>query len=269
MNIFYQEMRMDRKSLITWILSLIGTTWLFMLMYPPIAAQMDLFLQMIENFPIEAQRAFGVANFGYSGIIGYYSSILTYILLAGAIQAMNLGVSTLSAEVRAKTADFLYAKPVSRQRIITAKIMAVLAQIVIVNICFVASAWFIVNAMNGDANQTAVNFEIYMLMTGTLAFIQILFVCLGLFVSSFLKRIRTVLPISMGVVFFFYTIYILNQSLENAELAYLSPFGYFDLTKILANGAYESKYLIAMCLLIVIFISLTYRSYMKKDLPSI
>ena len=41
MNILKQELRMGRKSLIIWCISLIGVLSLFMLLYPSISSQLE------------------------------------------------------------------------------------------------------------------------------------------------------------------------------------------------------------------------------------
>lgn len=270
MNIFREEMRRGLKSLITWTLSLIIITFLFMMIYPSMSPQMAEFTKVIESFPVEFRQAFGMTNLTDGGFIGFYSFIFIFVLLAGAIQATNLGVSSLSMEVRDKTADFLYAKPVSRCRIVTAKIASVLAQILIVSVVFILSAWFILAAANrASSTESKLDVTLFFLMTCTLFLLQLIFAGIGLMISAFLRRIRTVLPVSMGVVFFFYTLFILNQTLDSAELGLISPFSYFDLNKIMENKAYDPKYLIVASVLFVICIAATYRIYMKKDLPSI
>lgn len=269
MNVFLQEWRMGRKSLYSWIISLLVLTGFFMMFYNTLSSQMNDLLKLLESFPVEFQQAFGVDNFKFGGAVGFYSFILTYVLLAGCIQAMNLGVATLSAEVRDKTADFLYAKPVSRPMIITQKILAVLAQIVLTNICFATGTWFIIQLAIRGTSQGTIDLRLYLLLTGTLLLLQVFFVAIGLIVSAFIRRIRTVLPISMGVVFFFYILYLLNDTLKNEKLAFLSPFSYFELGRILETEAYELKFVITFAVLVIVFIGATYGIYMKKDLPSI
>jgi len=96
MNILRQEWRMGGKSLIVWIASLISTMVLFMLFYAPLAQDLSNFLELIKGFPKEFADAFGISNLNFGGIISFYSFIMTYVLLAGSVQAMNLGVSVLS-----------------------------------------------------------------------------------------------------------------------------------------------------------------------------
>lgn len=269
MNLFLNEMRMYRKSLLTWLITLPVLCLLFMLMYPPIASEMDLFLQFIDSFPIELREAMGITSFTFGGLIGFYSLVLTYILLAGSVQATTLGLSVLSAEVRDKTADFLYAKPVSRDRIIGAKVAAVFCQLVLVNLVFGVFTWASLALINRSAGYAGFDFRIFALLTGTLFFLQVFFACIGLLLSAILTRVRTVLPISLGVVFFFYILFVLNQTLDRVELSYLTPFGYFELARVMADNAYDLRHVLAMIAMIAVFLLTTRQAYLKKDLPSI
>ncbi|MEL7661750.1 ABC transporter permease subunit [Acetobacterium wieringae] len=265
MNILIQELRMGRKTLIIWCISLIGVLSLFMLLYPSIASQLEDFQRVFESFPIEFQQAFGVADLELASILSFYQFALMYVLLAGAIQAMNMGVSILSAEVREKTGDFLFVKPVSRNRVVAMKILAVLVQILITNAVVFTASLLMVTLLS-DA---AYNLKLFTLFTLSLLFIQIFFASLGLFVSVFLRRIRTVLPISMGVVFIFYIIHLLNETLNDDKLGLVSPFDYFNLTEISMNMNYDSLYLLLWFVLVGLFTFLTFKLFARKDLPSI
>ncbi|URN84515.1 ABC transporter permease subunit [Acetobacterium wieringae] len=265
MNILILELRMGRKTLIIWCISLIGVLSLFMLLYPSIASQLEDFQRVFESFPIEFQQAFGVADLELASILSFYQFALMYVLLAGAIQAMNMGVSILSAEVREKTGDFLFVKPVSRNRVVAMKILAVLVQILITNAVVFTASLLMVTLLS-DA---AYNLKLFTLFTLSLLFIQIFFASLGLFVSVFLRRIRTVLPISMGVVFIFYIIHLLNETLNDDKLGLVSPFDYFNLTEISMNMNYDSLYLLLWFVLVGLFTFLTFKLFARKDLPSI
>jgi ABC-2 type transport system permease protein len=241
----------------------------FMVMYPAMAKEMDLFLKILESFPKEVLQAIGLSSISFGGTIGFYSFVMTYVLLAGSVQAMNLGVASLSAEVRDKTADFLYTKPVSRPQIINSKMLAVLVQLLLTSLVYGLFSWLILVAVNRSVSSADLDFRLFLLLTAPLAWLQLFFASLGLCASVFLKRIRTVLPISMGVVFFFYVLFVLNQTLKNAELAFLTPFNYFELNKILLDGAYEAKYVFTMAVLVALLVSIAHLACQKKDLPSI
>jgi len=236
-----------------------------MMLFPMIADQAAEFQKVFESFPEAFRKAFGLTTMNLGDVLGYYSFAFLYIVLAGAVQAMNLGVTVLSAEVRDKTGDFLFVKPVKRTRIITMKIIAVLVQIGVVNVVMCVTSWLILSFVSDKP----FDMLLYLLLTGSLMFVQLFFASFGLAVSVFLKRIRTVLPISMGVVFLFYIIFLLNQTLEDEKLGWLSPFGYFDLAYISQHVQYQGKFLLAWIVLIATFIFFTYKVFTKKDLPSL
>ncbi len=269
-NIFRQELRMNRKSFLSWLAALLILTFFFTLMYSTIASQMTDFLKILDNFPKEFAQAFGVELLRFGNILGFFSFILVFVLLAASIQAMNLGLSTLSAEVRDKTADFLYAKPVSRNAILAQKTLAVLAQIVALDLVYLPVTYLILFNINAAATpDMSVPIGTYLLLGVALILLQLVFASMGLFVSSFMKRIRTVLPISMGVIFFFYFLNMLNETLERVELSYLTPFAYFNLSGVLRNGAYETKYVVLSFVLVLLFTTLAWAAYSRKDLPAI
>jgi ABC-2 type transport system permease protein len=265
MNILVQELKMGRKSLIIWCTSLLGVLLLFMSLYPSISIDMADLQKVFASFPPAIQQAFGLNSLFLTSILNFYSFTLTYILLAGSVQAMNLGISVLSAEVRDKTGDFLFVKPLSRNRIITIKILAVFIELLITNIFFFIGSFFFLTLFS----EHSFDYQLFILLTGTLFLLQLFFCSLGLFISVFFKRIRTVLPISMGVVFLFYVVYLLNETLDDVKLSYLSPFGYFDLSTITQNIRYDSTYLILWSILVAVFVFFTFWIFGKKDLPSI
>ncbi|MFL6561849.1 MAG: ABC transporter permease subunit [Bacillus sp. (in: firmicutes)] len=72
-------------------------------------------------------------------ISGYYSLLYIYLLLMATIHATMLGASIIAKEERGKKAEFLFVKPVSRNGIITAKLLVAFTNIVIQScyLCFV------------------------------------------------------------------------------------------------------------------------------------
>ena len=114
MNMFLHELKAYRKSTIIWTCSLIALVVLFLSMFPTFSKEADAFKEIMEGFPEPVRKALGLSVDSMSSILGFYSYIFLYITLCGAIQAMNLGTSIVSKEVREKTADFLLTKPVTR-----------------------------------------------------------------------------------------------------------------------------------------------------------
>ena len=102
-------------------------------------------------------------------------------------------------------------------------------------------------------------------MHNSFLIIQLLFLTLGFFISVILKKVKAVLAMAMGIVFGFYFFSVFAAE----KLRLLMPFNYFDANYIIKHSSYESLYLGSTFLLIIIFISLSYYIYQKKDIASI
>src|SRR5665647_474112 len=125
MNMYIHELKVYRKSTIVWTLSLIAIVILFMSIFPAFAKDVAVFQKYVDSLPKTLIAALGIASLDLS-VLGFYSVIFIYIMLCSSIQAMNIGLSIVSNEERGKTADFLLSKPITRQQIITSKLLAAL-----------------------------------------------------------------------------------------------------------------------------------------------
>jgi ABC-2 type transport system permease protein len=265
MNVYIQELKMSVKSMIYWTIGLIAVLLLFMSMFPVISKGAALMEKVLESFPPEFIKALGLSTFNMSSVEGYYAFLFTYIILIASIYAMKAGISVLSEEVRAKTSDFLVVKPIARTNIVTAKIMSVLTNVLIQNIIYGIATF----AIAGNFAEQSYEKGILMLINLSLLLVQLFFVGFGLLLSVVIKKIKTVLPITMGVVFGFFVLFLLYQSLSDSKLAYITPFAYFDASYIIETQSLKSGFVILDIALIIIFTVLTYIVYNKKDMPSV
>jgi ABC-2 type transport system permease protein len=104
----------------------------------------------------------------------------------------------------------------------------------------------------------------------TLFFIQLIFLALGVVISVFFHKLKSVLPISLGIVIGLYMIGALLATGTNEDAArFLSPFRYFDITYIINNASYESLYMIIGAVIIVATVVASYIIYIKKDIHAV
>jgi ABC-2 type transport system permease protein len=249
-----------------WTLSMLGLAALYLSIYPNMAKDVEEFKKLLEGYPAAVRSMLGI-NLDYiSSLLGFYSMIFSFIILCGAIQAMNLGVSILSRESRERTADFLLVKPVSRTTIVSAKLGAALTTIVITNIIFITLSVLMANS----AKTEDFSIKLFFMVNLTMFFVQVIFIAIGMLVSVFFKKIKNILPISLGFVFGFYLIgaLLVTDSSNTAERI-LSPFKYFDITYILQKGNYESLYLIIGAVVAITAIAISYIIYNKKDIHAV
>lgn len=264
MNIIKHELRLYFKSTLTWVISLIGVMFIFVAIFPAFKSSIGAMNAVLESFPEAVKKMLGLTNLDMSNVIGFFGFMFMYITLIGGIQAMNLGLSLLSNEQRDKTADFLIAKPVKRVNVVTAKLIAGLLNIIITNIVFYCAS-FIALMMLGE------NFDkfIHLLFIGSLLWIQLFFLCFGMFISVFMDKMKTVIPISMGVVFGFFVLNMLNESIESRPLSAFTPFAYFNSNAIYETSGYEPMWF-ALCIGLTVAFGLgAYIKYIKKDIPSV
>lgn len=261
MNIYLYELKANRKFAIAWLAAIIGIVLFLSAFYPMFYKDMNDFTKLINNLPSNVRLVLGMNTRTITTILGYYAFILTLLLIFASIEAMILGLSILSKEIRERTADFLLSKPVSRIKIVTSKILSSITLLVSSNIIYFISFYMILSAFSNKS----FNIETYILLTLIVLFIQIIFFSLGIFLSVIMPKIKAILPISLGTAFGLYMLGIFSS--ENLRV--LMPFKYFNITYILLKNSYELKYLYISMFIIIIFISLTYIIYKNKDIDAV
>jgi len=265
MNIFLHELRSYRKSTFIWSLSLIVLVLLFMSFYPSFSKDAENFTKIMESYPETVRNLIGVNLSSFFTILGFYSFLLTFITLCGAVQSMNLGTSIISKEAREKTADFLLTKPVTRKTVMTAKLLAAFASLVITNVLYLTVASIVtIQVKNVDFN-----YKVFILLSLTLFFVQLIFLAIGFMVSVLVPKMKSVLPVSLGTVFAFYFLGMFSGTAGEEARRYVSPFKYFDTFYIMKHASYERSFLIAGAVIIMISIITSFIVYTKKDIHTV
>lgn len=265
MNMFLHELKAYRKSTIVWSISLVALVALFLSMFPSFSKDAEEFKQLLEGFPVELRKAIGLSVDSIATLLGFFSYAFLYIKLAGAIQAMNLGTSILSKEIREKTADFLLTKPVTRTQIVTSKLLAALVSLVLTNIVFISATLMIASLVAGNDFSR----KTLLLVSITLFFIQIMFLVIGILISIVFPRIKSVISVSLGTVFGFFMLGMISSTTDDTGLRFLTPFNYFDSAYIVKNMAYENSFLFVEIIFIIIAVGASYYMYVKKDVHSV
>lgn len=265
MNIFLYELKAYRKSTLIWTISLVAIVILFMALFPSISNDIEDFTKLLEGYPEPVRKALGLELNTFGSILGFYSYSFVYITLIGAIQGMILGTSIISKELREKTADFLFTKPVSRTRILTSKLLAALASLIFTNVCYVVAASIIASQVKVESY----DIKIFMMISVTLLFVQIIFLALGTIMSVIIRKMKSVLTVSLGTVFSFFIIGMIAASGEGEGKRYLSPFKYFDSAYIIENGRYETSFIFVGLGVVIISILTSFIIYTKKDIHTV
>lgn len=264
MNIFLHELKACRKSIIVWACSMTLLSVLYIFLFKGLGDDIESFKIFLNNIPDAMKKIFNILIDSISTLEGFYSFVFSFVVLCGAVQAMNLGTAIVSKEVRDKTADFLMTKPVSRKRIMTSKLLAAFSALVITNIIYQALTTLVAVVVVNEFDLTK-----FFLISLTMFFVQLIFMALGILVSILAGKIKSVISVSLSTVFGFYILGSLGSILGEEIVRYLSPFRYFDYAYIIEHAAYETSFVVVGVVLIIAAIAGSYLLYIKKDVHAV
>jgi len=264
MNIFLHELRANRKTTLIWALSLAFVVVFFLSLFPSFAHNADDVKKILMNYPETLRKAIGLSIDTITSLPGFYSYCFLYITLTGAIQAMNLGASIISKEIREKTADFLLTKPVSRPKIMTAKLLAALTSLVITNVIYLVVANIMAKIISPGYDS-----KIFILISLSLFFVQLIFLAMGILASVIFQKMKSVLTVSLSTVFGFFIVNMLASTTNTKDLRYITPFSFFDPAYITQHSSYESVFLYIEAVFIIVAIFASYIIYTTKDIDAV
>lgn len=256
MNIIKFELKRYLTFIIVWSITIVLISALFVSFYPMLKGDLSSFAKIMENYPEIIKKMFGFNADLLTSSLGYYSSFaFAFILLFASISASILGFTILSGDVFKKSAEFLYTKPVTRQKIVVSKITASVLLLIIFNVIVLIFNYLIL-AITGP-----INIYLYFLVTSVLFFVQVSFFSISLLISLFMK-IKSPIASGLAVTFMFY---IGGVALSN-DFRVLIPFKYFDMLNVISNKEYEVEYLILILFIFIISIISSIFVFEKKDL---
>jgi ABC-2 type transport system permease protein len=265
MNIYKHEFKMSSKSVIIWSFAVAALIFIFLSIFPSFAADAELLNEALASFPEELLMAFGMSGIDMASVLGFYGLAFGFVQVCLAIQAANYGFSILSVEERDLTADFLLAKPVGRNKILTSKLLAALTGLAITNIVVWISTLAGIAAFSGGR---AYEIEPVLLLLLSIAVFQLFFLTVGMLISLLVKRVRSVIPFSMALAFGMYVLNAFGGMLGDVKLELVTPFKHFDPHYILSNTAYDLPLVLITVVVIIISVVGSYMLYARKDMRS-
>ena len=260
MTVFKHELRQGRSALIIWTAAISFMLGVCIVIYPEMSTQMGDISAMFADMGSFSQ-AFGMDRINFGEFLGFFGVECGNVLgLGGAFFAALLGISALAKEEKEHTAEFLLTHPVSRTRVITEKLSAVIAQIVILNLAVIAvtALSVLIIGEEADIKTFALLFLSFFLMQ-----LEVAAVTFG--ISAFLRRGSLGIGLGLAAVFYFMNI-VANLIDETKFLKYITPFGYTESADIIADGALNGGYLAVGMALAALGVILAFWKYGRKDI---
>lgn len=260
MTVFFHELKRGKVSLLIWSCAIAFMLGICVLIYPEMKTQMSDISEMFADMG-SFSDAFGMDKINFGTFIGYFGVECGNVLgLGGALFASILGISALAKEEKEHTAEFLLTHPVSREKVLAEKLLAVFSQIIILNL---VSA--IVTVLSVLAVGESVDAKVMLLLFLAYFMMQIEISAVTFGISAFLKG--NGLGIGLGIAALMYFLNIMANLTENAKfLKYITPFGYTEGADIISNSAIEVKYLAAGLVFTVTGLVAAFLKYRKKDI---
>lgn len=261
MYLFKRELKAGSKSLLIWLVvcSLIMTMSLSM--FPSFAKQGAYITEVMASFPQEMLDAINASNIDFTNPMDYFGYIFQYVLLGAAIMAMLLGINILGKEEGDKTIEFLNAKPISRNQIVTEKLLAALVQLVVFSVLIAVLPYILLNLIT----DVEILFAPFIYVGLGVFLTQVICVSLGFILSTLVIKAKRSMPLALGVVFTLYFFSMMQGILKEDWMKYISPFSYFNVSQIVETSSLHVYGVLIALSLTVLMVTGTYLSYNKKD----
>ena len=264
-NIFKFELRLRLRSALLWSLAIAAVILTYFALFPSFAKERALLDELMANFPPQFLEAFGMGGMSLATLPGYFSFVLLFVQLLLAIQASIYGFGLVSVEEAEWTADFLLTRPVTRSQILSSKLLAAIAALLITDLATWSAALLALSLFNGG--QTIEQRPLF-LMLAVLPIFQLFFLAAGLMISLLVKRVRSVTPYALGLAFGMYLLGAFGDMAGDAKLELITPFKHFDPNAIIQNDAWNFPLVAISIAVIIIAIVISYWRYLHRDVPA-
>jgi len=265
MNIFKYELKTKLRSVVTWSLSIYALIVIFMSLFQSFVDQTELVAEMMSSFPKELLIAFGMQDMDWSTILGFYGLVFVFVQICLAIQAANNGFGLVSVEETEWTADFLMSKPVGRRQIMTSKLLAAATTLGLTEVfVWIASLVYLI-IFRGDQ---LIPLEPMLLLLFSMPVFQLFFLSVGMLISLLVKRVRSVTPFSMGLVFGLYILNAFGDMIGEEGLEVLSPFQHFAPSYIIKNNMWNEPLVMISVVVTIVALVASYWLYARRNIAS-
>ena len=260
MTLIKHELRRGKTSFFIWTSSIGFLLATCIFLFPEMKGQMEGVNDMFASMG-SFTEAFGMDRLNFGTLTGFYAVECGNVLgLGGAFFASLCAVGILSKEEKEKTAEFLLTHPVSRKRIITEKLIAVLIQVTAMNIIIYALAVGSISAIGEEIPLKEIS-----LLHLAYYLLQLELACICFGISAFIRKGSV--GVGLGAAVMMYFLNLIANIADVAEfLKYITPFGYCEGADIISKGSLDLTLIIIGTVIGIIGIIIAFLKYTKKDI---
>ena len=260
MTILKHELRQGKITFLIWTAAIALLLMICVLIFPEMRGEMDAVGEMFSSMG-SFTAAFGMDRLNFGTLIGFYAVECGNILgLGGAFFASLAGVSLLSKEEKDKTAEFLLTHPVSRVRVVTEKLAALLLQITAMNLVILALSLLSIHLIG-----ESLPWKEILSLHAAYFLLQLELGCVCFGISAFPRRGSVGIGIGLAAILYFLNL-IANMTDHAKFLKYITPFGYCEGADIIAGKRCDPRYIAVAILFSCIGIAAAYWRCLTKDI---
>ncbi|MCM1175323.1 MAG: ABC transporter permease [Blautia sp.] len=260
MILYKHEMKINRKSLLIWTLSIGAICFGCILLYTSLEDSIQEIAASFSDLG-SMSAALGMDKMSLATLKGYYATEIAMMhSLGGAMFAAVLGTGLLAKEESGHTAEFLCVLPIGRSRIVFEKYLALASNIVVLNLACTGLYFLAFLAMGEEA--AGKGMALYHL-AAVLMQLEIGTICF--FLSACAKK--GILGAGLGLTLLLFAADMMCRVVPAIEgLRYITPFYYANAADIFTEEKINGVMAAAGAGVIVFFYAAADRVYCRKDL---
>ena len=259
-----REFKVNFKSFLIWAGILICIFTFTYSIYPFIINDESIksLDEMMSTFPPELIKAFNMDQASLTTAYGWFMSEgYMFIQIIVGLYASIMGANIVLKEEGDKTIEYLSSLPVTRNKIMTNKIIVGITYIITLLVVF-GLFNYVALLLSGDFNKTQ-----FLLLSVVPILVALPLFAINLFISTFFHKNKKTIGISLGIVFFFYIISVISELSNSVEfLKYFSIYTLSDVRNIMSNIEFNPILIPISIVITIAFIVGSYIRYNKKEL---
>lgn len=257
MVVFKYEWKQNKKYILSWSIVMAIVIFIMIPVYYEMISTANYSVNIGEGGFL---KTLGLTLNLFTKPLGMYSYLTGFLMLAGGIFSMNLGLNANVKECVGNTSEFLLTKTYSRRDIYSAKFFSMFLGVGVLGIFYMISSFISMTLFRNE-------FSVYKFFLLSLSFflVSFFFGLFGILIGIYFPKNRSTILTSSLSVLSFYGITAFARTVNIKSMSFLSPFSFFNPNAI-DNGFYEVDYLIWYFILLFIFYFLSRRKFIKSDI---
>ena len=207
-------------------------------------------------------RSVGLSSQYLTSSLGIYAFLTSFFLIASGVFGLHFGLSIHTREYSEKTAEYLFTKPCSRWEIFIAKTLTVCCGVLLVSAAYLAAS-----ALALLLFRPHIPWGEFALVVGSFPLLTLFFAALGLLLGTLWPNNRSPLLTAGMLIFVEYCITSFSRVASLPAISYLSPYSYFNAAEMAQLGCYSGSYLLCYGILLLTFLLLAYRIFLRRNIP--